>query len=77
MNSLPAFQHMWNVLDSTGPHFMTLNFNEYVKNHKTLNRTDEDFAYLVQSMGIFSTMGQLDVDFPCPYLHILLQIHTE
>ena len=56
MNSLPAFQHMWNVLDSTGPHFMTLNFNEYVKNHKTLNRTDEDFAYLVPSEYFFPTI---------------------
>jgi hypothetical protein len=47
---------MWNVLDSTGPHFMTLNFNEYVKNHKTLNRTDEDFAYLVPSEYFFPTI---------------------
>ncbi|OWF49825.1 mannosyl phosphorylinositol ceramide synthase CSH1-like [Mizuhopecten yessoensis] len=33
MDNLPAFRHMWNVLDSTGPHFVTLIYNEYMKSN--------------------------------------------
>ncbi|ESO88190.1 hypothetical protein LOTGIDRAFT_234732 [Lottia gigantea] len=33
VEKLPLFSHMWHVLDSTGPHFVTLWYREYEKHH--------------------------------------------
>jgi len=33
MDNLPRFGHMWNVLDSTGPHFVTLIHHDYEINY--------------------------------------------
>ncbi|XP_046354723.1 inositol phosphoceramide mannosyltransferase 2-like isoform X2 [Haliotis rufescens] len=30
---LPSFSHMWNVLDSTGPHFMTFAYRQFLSAH--------------------------------------------
>ncbi|KAK3097255.1 hypothetical protein FSP39_008104 [Pinctada imbricata] len=33
MENLPKYQNMWSVMDSTGPHFVTLHFRDFNKNH--------------------------------------------
>lgn len=54
MDNLPAFRHMWNVLDSTGPHFVTLIYNEYLAKHN-LPPTHEDGVYLSPPEYFFPT----------------------
>ena len=55
MNNLPAFKHMWHVMDSTGPHFVTLAYNNYTKNNK-FPTNSLDGIYLAPSEYFFPTI---------------------
>lgn len=55
MDSLPKFAHMWNVLDSTGPHYCTLIYRDYVAD-ANLQPTDENGVYLAPSEYFFPTI---------------------
>ncbi|XP_014778903.1 uncharacterized protein LOC106875328 [Octopus bimaculoides] len=54
MESLPDFSHMWNVLDSTGPHFLTLHYRQYQKNN--LPPDVDDGVYLAPAEYFFPTI---------------------
>ena len=55
IDSLPAFSHMWNVLDSTGPHYITLLYRQYI-NESEFKTTDDDGVYLAPSEYFFPTI---------------------
>ncbi|KAL4230267.1 hypothetical protein ACF0H5_010653 [Mactra antiquata] len=55
MDSLPKFAHMWNVLDSTGPHYCTLLYRNYIEEGK-YEATDEDGVYLAPAEYFFPTI---------------------
>ncbi|XP_053399462.1 uncharacterized protein LOC128557031 [Mercenaria mercenaria] len=55
LETLPKFAHMWNVLDSTGPHYATLVYHDYIDNSK-LDPTDNDGVYLAPAEYFFPTI---------------------
>lgn len=55
IQTLPKFAHMWNVLDSTGPHYATLIYREYLENSK-LNPTEGGGVYLAPAEYFFPTI---------------------
>lgn len=55
MKSLLDFSHMWNVLDSTGPHFLTLNYRQYVRDANA-SPDDKDGVYLAPAEYFFPTI---------------------
>lgn len=56
MENLPRFKHMWNVLDSTGPHFMTLVLNDYMQLNPNMAASNENFTYLAPPEYFFPTV---------------------
>ena len=54
INNLENFAHMWSVMDSTGPHFLTNMFTQY--SHKNISVTDENGAYLAPAEYFFPTL---------------------
>lgn len=56
VENLPGFMHMWNVLDSTGPHFMTHVLNKYDQRQQGLNYKHENFTYLASPEYFFPTI---------------------
>lgn len=55
MDNLSKYFHMWNVLDSTGPHFMTLQYKNYIENgHK--DQAAEDGVYIAPAEYFFPTI---------------------
>ena len=55
MDNLPTFFHMWNVLDSTGPHYVTLIYRQYITESQ-LTPTDDDGVYLTPAEYFFPTI---------------------
>ena len=55
INNLPYFSHMWNVLDSTGPHFLTNIYLRYTTEN-LLPVTDSDGVYLAPAEYFFPTI---------------------
>ena len=55
LDNLPAFSHMWNVLDSTGPHYITLLYRQYISETKH-KPTDDDGVYLAPPEYFFPTI---------------------
>lgn len=55
VDNIPKYFHMWNVLDSTGPHYITLLYNEYVSS-KQLSPTHKDGVYLAPAEYFFPTI---------------------
>lgn len=55
IDNLPFFAHMWNVLDSTGPHFLTNVYLRYSSEH-SLEATDPDGVYLAPAEYFFPTI---------------------
>ena len=55
LDNIPKYMHMWNVLDSTGPHYITLQYNEYTK-ETNLKPTDDDGVYLAPAEYFFPTI---------------------
>ena len=55
LETLPKFAHMWNVLDSTGPHYATFVYHEYVDSSQH-NPTDDDGVYLAPAEYFFPTI---------------------
>lgn len=55
MENLPAFAHMWNVLDSTGPHYVTYLYRQYVKETEK-PATDQDGVYLAPAEYFLPTI---------------------
>lgn len=55
IDNLPYFSHMWNVLDSTGPHFLTNVFKRYTS-ETSLEATHEDGVYLAPAEYFFPTI---------------------
>lgn len=46
VDSLPDFAHMWSLLDSTGPHFLSYVFKKYVREHPQYPQDHENGTYL-------------------------------
>ncbi|KAL3867272.1 hypothetical protein ACJMK2_044486 [Sinanodonta woodiana] len=59
IEQLPFFSHMWNVLDSTGPYFVTQMFNRYSRTVKSLQSTHEDAVYLAPAEYFFPTVDPI------------------
>lgn len=57
MENLPNFAHMWNVLDSTGPHFITLLYRSYIKSVK--EPLDPGGIYLAPAEYFFPTLDPM------------------
>lgn len=55
IDNLPFYSHMWNVLDSTGPHFLTSMYKKYITN-TTHASTDKDAVYLAPAEYFFPTI---------------------
>lgn len=55
IDNLEFYSHMWNVLDSTGPHFLTSIFKQY-KHDKNISDTDGDGVYLTPAEYFFPTI---------------------
>ena len=62
IDNLPAFSHMWSVLDSTGPHFVTYLYRQHIdgNQHKP---TDEDGVYLAPSEYFFPSIDPVKYDY--------------
>ncbi|KAH3837719.1 uncharacterized protein LOC127877624 isoform X2 [Dreissena polymorpha] len=56
MENLPYFSHMWNVLDSTGPHFLTNMYKQYTHKHGDTNPMDSNAVYLAPAEYFFPTI---------------------
>ena len=56
MDNLPMYSHMWNVLDSTGPHFLTSIYKKYMAENPKLAVTDTDGVYLAPAEYFFPTI---------------------
>ena len=54
IDNLENFAHMWSVMDSTGPHFLTNMFTQY--SHKNISVTDENGVYLAPAEYFFPTL---------------------
>lgn len=52
--NLPKFSHMWNLLDSTGPHYITLLYREYIQTK--FDPTSDDGVYLAPAEYFFPTI---------------------
>ena len=52
---LPSFFHMWNVLDSTGPHFVTFVYKEFKRRHN-VPATHINGTYLAPAEYFFPTI---------------------
>lgn len=61
MENLPDHAHMWHLLDSTGPHYMTLHYRHYTRQF-TGAPTDNDGVYLAPAEYFFPTIDP--VKFP-------------
>ncbi|XP_022334858.2 uncharacterized protein LOC111131556 [Crassostrea virginica] len=59
---LSAYQHMWNVLDSTGPHFVTSVYKDFKRDHSYAD-THENGVYLAPAEYFFPTID------PAKYFH--------
>lgn len=46
IDALPDFAHMWSLLDSTGPHFLTYVFNQYTRDHPQYPPDHDNGTYL-------------------------------
>lgn len=55
LDNLPTFFHMWNVLDSTGPHYITLLYRQYVS-ETDQKPTDDNGVYLAPPEYFFPTI---------------------
>ena len=55
IDNLPYFSHMWNVLDSTGPHFLTNLFKRYTDQHH-IDSEDFNGVYLAPAEYFFPTI---------------------
>ncbi|KAL4228290.1 hypothetical protein ACF0H5_013721 [Mactra antiquata] len=55
IDNLPYYSHMWNVLDSTGPHFLTSLYKKYEAN-TSYKSTDEKGVYLAPAEYFFPTI---------------------
>jgi hypothetical protein len=55
MDKLPSFQHMWSVLDSTGPHFVTSIYQDFKGEH-TYPDTHTNGIYLAPAEYFFPTL---------------------
>ena len=55
MDNLHRFQNMWSVMDSTGPHFVTLHYNDYMKANP-LPPTHDNGVYLAPPEYFFPTV---------------------
>lgn len=55
VDNLPYFSHMWNVLDSTGPHFLTSIYKRYTDKH-ILDSAAFDGVYLAPAEYFFPTI---------------------
>lgn len=52
--NLPRYFHMWNLLDSTGPHYITLHYRDYVEKHT--DPLADDGVYLAPAEYFFPTI---------------------
>lgn len=55
LDNIPNYFHMWNVLDSTGPHYITLLYNQYVSETK-FSPSDGRGVYLAPAEYFFPTI---------------------
>lgn len=55
IETLPMFSHMWNVLDSTGPHYATLIYRQYIDN-TNLHPSSENGVYLAPAEYFFPSL---------------------
>ena len=55
IDNLPLFNHMWNVLDSTGPHYLTVIYKQHVIQDKTDPRSDNG-VYIAPAEYFFPTI---------------------
>lgn len=55
INILPDFSHMWNVLDSTGPHFLTYAYRTYSKTYPDYSLNHENGVYLAPAEYFYPT----------------------
>lgn len=55
IDNLPFFSHMWNVLDSTGPHFLTSIYKRYTAEN-SLSPIDSNGIYLAPAEYFFPTI---------------------
>lgn len=58
MDNLPAFSHMWDVLDSTGPHFVTLHYRKF-KSENNWPDVHENGTYLAPAEYFFPTIDPI------------------
>ena len=56
MDNLEYFSHMWDVLDSTGPHFVLNNLKRYKASNTYINDTHKDGIYLAPAEYFFPTI---------------------
>ncbi|KAK3593539.1 hypothetical protein CHS0354_018619 [Potamilus streckersoni] len=61
VDRLKDFSHFWNVLDSTGPHFLTFIYKSY-QSERNIKSTDDDGVYLAPAEYFFPTLDP--VKFP-------------
>lgn len=66
IDRLPAFQHMWSVLDSTGPHFVTSVYGDF-KGDYSYPEMHENGIYLAPSEYFFPTID------PAKFFHFHYQ----
>ncbi|XP_062580062.1 uncharacterized protein LOC134242057 [Saccostrea cucullata] len=66
MDRLPSFHHMWNVLDSTGPHFVTLVYRDF-KGEYSYPDTHVNGTYLAPAEYFFPTID------PAKFFHFYNQ----
>lgn len=55
IDNLGFYSHMWNVLDSTGPHFLTSIFKQY-NQFNNISNIDENGVYLTPAEYFFPTI---------------------
>ena len=52
IDNLPAYSTMWHVLDSTGPHYMTVLYRQYYQG----SQSDQNSVYITPSEYFYPTM---------------------
>lgn len=53
---LPQFSHMWSLLDSTGPHFLTYVFKQYTREHPRYRPEHINGTYLAPAEYFYPNM---------------------
>ena len=63
IDALPHFQHMWHVLDSTGPHFVTNVLKTYSELNKNLKPEHKNGTYLAPAEYFYPNIDSLKLGY--------------